>query len=411
MNFIFPLINFIQPGSLWLELAQYRPMIILGALALFVGLRRRCEYNRNDAFRHPMFKCIVFFLIAQVLSVRYGGGSAMLEELNAWIGYLMFPMVTLALLTDVAQVRKFVWGMIAGGMWIVVYGIYALIYKVGFAAVGRAGAYGMYENHNDYTFIILQILPFIYLYSRHETSFLKRMLLYLSLATCVVGVLLSLSRGGILALLLEGLLVIIFAMTNPRRWLLIPLLVIIGAGAIGYQWAKRAANSTTYTAEDAESSRYELWRAARNMIIAKPLLGVGSRRFHEYSQEYGELSHDQLGKNSHNTYLEILATSGLFGFIPFFLMGRYLIREMRQRPPPNTPDIIEATGKATLIAFVTILFRAMFDAKTYDWSFYTLAVIAIACVMLRGTEQEEAPVTYTPPPYPIPPRGAGSVYG
>ena len=97
---------------------------------------------------------------------------------------------------------------------------YALIFKVGFAAVGRAGAYGMYENHNDYTFIIHQILPFIYLYSRHETSAWKRMFLYLSLAICVVGILLSLSRGGILALLLEGLLIIIFAMTSPRRWLL-----------------------------------------------------------------------------------------------------------------------------------------------------------------------------------------------
>ena len=411
MNFLFPFLSLVQLGALWIDLAPYRPSIVLGVLALLAGLRRPCDYPRKDAFRHPMYKYIWFFLIAQVLSVRYGGGDAMVEELTAWIGFLTFPLVALALLTDVNSVRKFVWGMIAGGIWIAVYGIYALIFKVGFAAVGRAGAYGMYENHNDYTFIIHQIIPFIYLYSRHEASSWKRMFLYVSLAICVVGILLSLSRGGILALLLEGLLIIIFAMTSPRRWLLIPVLAVVGAGAIGYQWAKRAENSTTYTAADAESSRYELWRAAENMIIAKPLLGVGSRRFPEYAKDYAELSHDNLTKNSHNTFLEILATSGLLGFIPFILMCVSLIREMRVRPPPNTPEIIEATGKATLIAFITVLFRGMFDAKAYDWSFYTLAVLAIACVMLRGTEHEEVPATYTPPPYPVPPSTPRPGYG
>ena len=410
MNFLFPFLSIVQPGALWIDLAPYRPSIVLGVLALIVGLRRHCEYPRKDAFRHPLYKYIWFFLIAQVLSVRYGGLGAMVDEIVAWIGFLTFPLVALALLTDVNSLRKFVWGMIAGGIFIALYGIYALVFHIGFAAVGRAGAYGMYENHNDYTFIIHQVFPFVYIYSRFETSTWKRMFLYVSLLICVLGILLSLSRGGILALLLESLLIIIFAMTNPRRWLLIPVLAVVGAGAIGYQWAKRAENSTTYTAADAESSRYELWRAAQNMIVAKPLLGVGSRRFPEYSREYGELSHDNIGKNSHNTFLEILATSGFLGFIPFVLLSWGVIREMRVRPPPNTPEIIEATGKAVLIAYVTVLFRGMFDAKTYDWSYYTLAVLAIGCVMLRGTgEEETVEATYTPPPYPI--RTAGTGYG
>src|SRR4029077_7984086 len=144
-------------GALWVDLAPYRPSIVLGVLALLAGLRRARELPRQDALWAPRYKYIWFFLIAQVLSVRYGGGDAMVEELTAWIGFLTFPLVALALLTDVNSVRKFVWGMIAGGIWIAVYGIYALIFKVGFAAVGRAGAYGMYENHNDYTFIIHQI--------------------------------------------------------------------------------------------------------------------------------------------------------------------------------------------------------------------------------------------------------------
>lgn len=389
MTFLYPFLNLLQPGVLWPDLAPARPMILAGMLAWVAGARRQAVYARADAFRHPMFKAMCAFLLAQVLSVHYGGVAAMLEEFSVWLVYLLYVVVSILLLSDGAALRRYIWGMIVGGMWLVCFGIYAVAFQVGFGVTGRAGAYGMYENHNDYTFIIMQILPFIYLYLRTETGFFKRAFLFLSMMTCGVGVLLSLSRGGMLALLVQALLIIVFAMTSPRRWLLVPVLVIIGAGGIGYQWSKRAQNSTTYTVDDAQSSRYELWRAARKMFVDKPLLGVGSRRFGEYSQAYEELSHDQRGKNAHNTYLEILATTGLFGFLPFLWMGWSLVRELRVQVP-EAPASVTATGQATLIAFCTILFRALFDAKTYDWSFYTLVPLAIACVMLRTIPDEEA---------------------
>ena len=50
--------------------------------------------------------------------------------------------------------------MICGGIWIVVYGIYAVYEGPNTARTGAAGAYGMYENHNDYTFIIIPDIAF-----------------------------------------------------------------------------------------------------------------------------------------------------------------------------------------------------------------------------------------------------------
>jgi O-antigen ligase len=389
LTFLYPFLNLFQPGILWPELAPFRPGIIMGLLAWVAGTRARPVYARAEAFRHPMFRAVCAFLLAQVLSVHYGGVASMLEEASDWSVYLVYVVASILLLSDADAVRRYVWGMIVGGTWLVCYGIYAVMNRVGYGATGRAGAYGMYENHNDYTFVILQILPFVYAYLREETGFLKRAFLFASAIACAAGVLLSLSRGGILALLLEALLIVLIAMTSPRRWLLIPVLAIVGAGAIGYQWAKRDATATTYTAETAESSRLELWRAARKMFLDRPLLGVGSRRFPEYSPQYEELSYDQRGKNSHNTLFEILATTGLFGFIPFVVMCWSLVRAMRSPTPATAPPVVGATSRAILIAFCTILFRGMFDAKTYDWSFYTLVPLAIACAMIRAPRDEE----------------------
>ncbi len=41
---------------------------------------------------------------------------------------------------------------------------------------------------------------------------------------------------------------------------------------------------------------------------------------------------------------------------------------------------------ATQIAMVSILFRSMFDAKYYDWSYYTLAAIAPALAAIARRE-------------------------
>ena len=253
----------------------------------------------------------------------------------------------------------------------------------------------MYENHNDYTFIIIQVLPFLFLYFRAERGFFKRALLAASLLACVVGVFLSLSRGGALALVLEAFLIVLLGMQGKSRLVLLPVLALAGAAAIGYQWAKRAENQgDRYTAADAEYSRFELWRAARKIFEAKPVLGIGSRRFPEYSRQYAEISHDNVGKVAHNTYLEVLTGSGLVGFVPFCLMIWWLVRELRRRPAASGPPWLEPTRLATLISLYAILFRALLDSKAHDWSFYTLCAIGLACTALhRQPSAAAAPET------------------
>src|SRR5262249_41598550 len=138
------------------------------------------------------------------------------------------------------------------------------------------------------------------------------------------------------------------------------------------------------TEETAESSRYELWNAGKNMFLAYPIFGVGSRLFADYSKEYGELSHDQLGKNAHNTYIQVIATMGIFGAWCFYSMLAAIRREFRKKPAPDDPmwdtEWIRLSG---LIVFYSMLFRAIFDAKDHDWSWFFMVVVACSMTMLR----------------------------
>ena len=376
-SFIFTFANFFQPGVFWPELADYKPMQIIAMAALFASLGRSASHSRMEALRHPALKWMLIFLFVQVLSVYRTGIGGMITEFGVWSVYALFALVSVRIVTDPARLRRYIWGMMVGTTWIVAWGIYAVHAGLEGANGGRAGAYGMYENHNDYSFIIVQTLPYFYVYWRTETGFLRRLFLLASVLLCIVGIFLSLSRGGMIALVLEIVLIVVLTMGPRARVVILPVVLAFGGAAVSYQYMARAANQGEgYTAEDAESSRFELWESGLHMIESHPFLGVGSRSFGEHSTEYGEISHDNLGKNAHNTFIEVTATTGLFGALSFIAMLVGAIREMRKPTGHLASPWEENTRKATLIAILTICFRALFDAKSWDWSFYILATIA-----------------------------------
>lgn len=384
MTFIFPFMNFFQPGIFWPQLADFKPMLVLTLLALAVGALRKSAYPARDAFAHPAFIWLALFILVQPLSLVKSGVMFALSESVYWGMYLMFVCASLLLIRDEKTLGLYIRGTLAGAMFIIAFGILAAVNGWPQALGGRAGAYGMYENHNDYSFLIIQIVPFLFMYRKVAAGARARLLLNAALAACAVGIVLSLSRGGMLALVLECALIIFIGMEGRKRLLWLPVLVLVGAAAIGFQWAKRAENQgDNYTAADAENSRLELWSAAYHMALANPLLGVGSGQFNDHASSYGEISHDNRGKNTHNTYLEILTGNGIIGLFCFLAMIVKLIRDLRRVPPLPGPPLLDAMRRATLIALYAILFRATLDAKPHDWSFYTLCAIGVACITIQ----------------------------
>ena len=392
-SFVFPFANFFQPGIFWPQLAEYRPLQLIALVAVLASFMGSATYSRMDALRHPAAKWLWIFLLLQPLSVYRTGFSGMLQEAGFWLTYALFVAVSLRVIDNPASLRRYVWGMMCGSAWIIFWGIYATLHGLEDATNGgRAGAYGMYENHNDYSFIIVQTLPFYFIYWRTETRFVRRLLLLAATLGSVAGIFLSLSRGGMMALVLEAGLIVVFTMTRRQQLILLPLVCLVGAGAISYQYVKRAQNQgDSYTAEDAESSRWELWQAGGNMLKAHPFLGIGSRSFGENATAYGEISHDNLGKNAHNTFIEAAATTGLLGLAALLKMIIETLRELRRSVVVQASAWELNTRKATLVAFYTIIFRSLFDAKSWDWSYYVLITIAVTSSAMLRKRAEAAP--------------------
>jgi len=403
MSFVYPFLNFLQPGVLFPALAPYRPMLVVSVIAGLMGLRALLQDDRSDPRRsylaHPAFVWLCVFTAVQVISVYYSGVRAMLAELDFWDVYPIFAAVSLLIVRDAGDLRRYVWGMMLGAAVVIGFGLYAVAMPLPSIEGGRAGAYGMYENHNDYTFIIIQVLPFAYFYLGLTRGFVARMFLLALLFACVCGVALSLSRGGIVALVLECGLILWLRTSGTRRIVAVVAFALLGAVAIAHQFAAREVNQgATYSEELAKQERLELWRAAAHAYLANPVLGVGSRRFHEFAGDYGEISHDDRGKVAHNTYLEVAADTGTLGLGAFLLMLRAVLRSLRgARSVSATADGLAQTLLAAYVSLWAIMLRAVLDAKEHDWSFYTLAVIAIATSALLARAREEGKAMTTDP--------------
>jgi O-antigen ligase len=396
MAFLYPFINFLQPGILWPELASWRPMLLLSGLAFLTAVMRarKGAYSPFQHFTHGAFLWLLTYVAIQIFSVYYSGVSSMISEFVAWYIFPLQVAISLLLLRSAAALRQFIWGTLLGGAAVVGHGLFTFLTRPAALSGRPVGAYGMYENHNDYTFMALTLLPFAWMLIRDQKRWLPKFALYLLSASCIAGVLVSLSRGGAIVLALEVAFLTWVSTRGVRRTLLMSGFLALAPVVVVYQFAARDAGRTNdYTVETAKSSRFELWTAAGRMIAKHPLLGVGSHRFQEYSNDYNEISHDNRGKNSHNTYLEVAAGSGLLGLFSYVAMlSLALVPLTRAWRSMGTSDPLSTIRTATFIASVSIVIRAFLDVKLFDPCIYMLLTIAIAVLALSDAQGDAAPV-------------------
>lgn len=151
----------------------------------------------------------------------------------------------------------------------------------------------------------------------------RQKLIYLALLLPVwVGLVLSNSRGGILAMLAQ---VVIAALLLMRRLALkIVLVVVLVAGVlVGTVWVGGDRLVTNFEAAGSElgstggsdgASRNEIWRATMKLFAAHPLLGAGLGGYWIAITAYHNASGVLTPQEAHNDYLELLASGGLIGF-------------------------------------------------------------------------------------------------
>jgi len=218
-----------------------------------------------------------------------------------------------------------------------------------FPSLGPGVGYAQFVNRNDFAFLMEMALGLLLGLIAGRGVRRERLPLYFALLLTVwVALVLSVSRGGILAMFCQLLFLgLILSIPRPSsrarvaarplasswwqtgRSLAVRILLcasLIAVTLAGVLWVGGESLAGRLEAMQDEShieavnerknvDRAELWRATWQLVEDHPITGVGFGAYWAVITEYHNASGELLPYQAHNDYLEIMASGGLVGSV------------------------------------------------------------------------------------------------
>lgn len=227
-----------------------------------------------------------------------------------------------------------------------------------------------------------------------------RVLAGLCLLVCLAGLAASKSRGGLLGAL--ALLLVMLVTLHPRLLLWLLLLAVFGCLvgvltlALLPNWDGTLAGLVPGRPE-AVLDRLIIWGVVFDVFRDNPLFGVGLGNFRDEFFARGVTLHVELGYPSlhaHNTYLELLADTGLCGLLSYLafvlLVARALGRRWQQRSSDDG-GLFSLAALGTLAAYLVF---AMVDMLLLqNMHFLLVLILSFGLMHERAAAVGLAPAT------------------
>ncbi len=233
-------------------------------------------------------------------------------------------------------------------------------FKKSVESVRAPGLYGQAITYGyGISYACTLLLGFLFLKTPQKLNIPKK-LFYLCLLTSLLGLYFSYSRGALLGFLFS----FPFYFINSKKKLYASLVVITSTLAILLIVIFNGTSTNRFLMKaksDSNMIRLSQYQAAFKAFQERPLLGYGLRTFdHEVlriKKQY-HISYQKFSGHAHNNYLQVLAGTGILGFIFFCLFLFYWGREIFQ---------IQSHYRLFFIAFfVNLLVSGLFQNTMTD---------------------------------------------
>ena len=251
------------------------------------------------------------------------------------------------------------------------------------------------SDPNDLAFLLLTTLSFSMALLTGRTGWLNRLIG----ATCVPAVLVAItytqSRGAVLGVLA------VFATYGLLFVRSKTVLIIVGlAGIIALYLAMGIAERMSRAApadglDPSAAGRLVFWITALKAALLHPVTGVGLANFSWFN-------YLQTGQymNTHNTWLQVLAETGIPGLVLFVLMiaraFRTSLRAHRILSAAKIRSPVQPVAYGLVAAIAGFCTSGLFLSQGFTWSIYVMVALAAAVgryvdETIRTPVQPEAP--------------------
>jgi O-antigen ligase len=276
--------------------------------------------RRLPDLRSPFTIAAAVFIVAGAVSVIVAPDRR--AALGIYRAYLIEPVAFFFVLSEVVTTSRRAMAVLAG------FGLAGVVVSVANSVViidalrhhaisaGVTAPVVIYTNANDIPLFLVPLIAIAGSIVLYATDQRDRLVTGAFLAIAVIATLLSLSRGGYLALAAVALAL---AISHRRRWWLLgaaaaAAVVLILIPPINHRLAVEVDFSNP---QNTLVGRFELWRVSLQMLEQHPLLGAGLSGFAQTIAPYWNPTHIDRFIYPHNIVLTFWSETGLLGLGAF----------------------------------------------------------------------------------------------
>ncbi|HLB76836.1 MAG TPA: O-antigen ligase family protein, partial [Candidatus Dormibacteraeota bacterium] len=279
--------------------------------------RQRTQVEWKSPFTLPA----ILFLVAGVISILVAPQPV--KALGLFRAYLVEPIALFVVISTVVTSRRramlVLGGLAIAGVVVAVPNAFVVLQAARHHTLNLAGAppVVIYTTQNAVALFcvpLIAVAASLALYARDRR---ERLISVAVLLVTGAGTLLSFSRAGYLAL---AVLALLLAATHPRRWILVPAVLIVGVAVSRIPpVASRLGHEVDFAdPNNSLAERYQLWKATLRMLRDHPVFGSGLSGFADTIAPYrqADVFRERL-IYPHNIVLNFWTETGLLGLAAF----------------------------------------------------------------------------------------------
>lgn len=292
------------------------------------------------------------------------------------------------------------------------YAFYAILQSIlspdkiyGIYKPAAGSPFGSFVNKHDFAAVIemSMSIPLGMIFSGVVRSD-KRLLYGVAVVIMGAALLLSGSRGGLVAMIAGFILLVMLTsrIKGPKKILLntglaVALLIAAVGGAIfvgGDTSLTRFADQVS--AEDISSSRFQIWAVSGKVVMHHFPLGAGVGAFPLAYERFDPSGGFERVEQAHNDYLQLLADAGIIGAVIgigfLFLFFRAGQRALSSRNPMR-----RAIAVGAISGCFAVLVHSLFDFVLQITAVSVLFLTLLTLLVAAGREELDPPESSNEP--------------
>jgi O-antigen ligase len=273
-------------------------------------------------------------------------------------------------------------------MWVfLLSGIVSTLY--GFLDPGQVSQrfMGTQGQPNLYALSMVPRIPLIFAFYRMYKSIFVKIGLLVSLAFLSYGIVLSGSRGGMIAATIALILYAILQKNRLTWFAVTAVLVAVAVLVMPSEVKVRFGINGSVEEGDTTFRRQTYQLYGLDLFSENMWFGIGLDGFAQaYAEsEYRFLRGEDAIRVAHNTFLEILVGTGVMGFIPFLLLLERSLRVAYRYAKPAYQKISPLLAELSLAIFAMLggyISGILFASRQYEKTFWFLLALPVILQIL-----------------------------